>query len=89
MTLNLTEGDTFAVKGNMLMHCRRCHGRCQATIPSQGMIEPVYREAHRAMEACTLVASEDATAGSVIANALRMSPRSSGSSHFSCWARDP
>ncbi len=39
--------------------------------------------------ASMLVASDDATSGSVIANAERMRPSSSGTSHSSCWARDP
>jgi len=38
------------------------------------------------IEAQMLVASEEATAGSVIANAERMSPRSKGTSHSRCWA---
>ena len=43
----------------------------------------------RRMLAVMLVASEDATAGSVMAKQLRQSPRSSGSSQRRCCAREP
>ena len=36
-----------------------------------------------------LAASEDATAGSVMEKAERISPAISGASHFSCWALLP
>jgi hypothetical protein len=38
---------------------------------------------------CTFVASEDATAGSVIAKQDLMSPRSSGKSHLRCCEEFP
>ena len=41
------------------------------------------------MLAVMLVASEEATAGSVMAKQLRTAPRSSGSSQARCWAREP
>ena len=48
-----------------------------------------YSSPSRAIEVRMLVASDDATSGSVIANADRISPSSSGLSHRSCCAGEP
>ncbi len=55
--------------------------------PEMYHLRPVmtYSSPSRSMRVVMLVASEDATSGSVIANAERISPASSGSSHcFFC-----
>ena len=48
-----------------------------------------YSSPSRTMVSCILVASDDATCGSVIAYVERISPASSGRSHWSCWAALP
>ena len=48
-----------------------------------------YESPLRTMELVTFVASEDATAGSVMAKHDRIVPRSSGRSHRSCCAFVP
>ena len=48
-----------------------------------------YSSPSRSMRVSMLVASLLATRGSVIANAERISPASSGSSHSRCWASVP
>ena len=48
-----------------------------------------YSSPSRTIDASILVASEDATAGSVIAKQERISPRSKGLSHCSCCSGVP
>jgi len=48
-----------------------------------------YSSPSRRIEVCTLVASEEATSGSVMANADRIRPSSSGSSHSACCSGVP
>jgi hypothetical protein len=48
-----------------------------------------YSSPSRRIEAWMLVASLEATAGSVIAKALRMRPSSSGTSHWRFWSSVP
>ncbi len=48
-----------------------------------------YSSPWRSMRASMLVASDEATAGSVIAKALRILPSSSGSAHCFLWAALP
>ncbi len=48
-----------------------------------------YSSPWRSMRAEMLVASDEATAGSVIAKALRILPSSSGSSHCSLMSAEP
>ena len=58
-------------------------------IPEVNHLRPLmtYWSPSRRISVSMLVASDDATAGSVIANAERISPASSGSSHcFFCSA---
>ncbi len=59
--------------------------------PEMNHLRPVitYSSPSRSIRVLTLRASEEATSGSVIANADRISPSSSGSSHCACWSGVP
>lgn len=59
--------------------------------PEMYHLRPVttYSSPSRRMSVVMLVASEEATSGSVIANAERISPASSGSSHCFCCRSSP
>lgn len=86
--------------GTRIMDCWRCVGAVLSVLPmkmdilQRGSIAPeihhlrpliTYSSPSRVMSDSMLVASEDATAGSVMAKQERMSPESSGSSHcFFC-----
>src|SRR5690349_23676033 len=48
-----------------------------------------YSSPSRVMVSCILVASDDATCGSVIAYVERISPASNGRNHWSCCSREP
>ena len=91
-------------RGTRIMDCCRCRSADGSVLPitmkisACGFIAPVihhlrplmtYSSPSRSMRVAMLVASEEATSGSVIANADRISPSSSGCSQRFCCSGVP